>query len=370
MNGSEFSLSFTLYFTPIQDIDDPAFGDLVILGRASPRLKDASIPPSLLPPLYIEVVQILRILFHRCRLVHADFSEYNILYHDSHLWIIDVSQSIEQEHPAAFDFLRSDLKNAEEWFSRRGVKTLGVRRTFGFVTRDTWIKGREESDEDVKVEIERLLDQLEDEGEEEQEEPSKLEETQRDREDAQRELEGATNPSSSTKTRTRTKRDESDEAVFAQSYIPRALDDVYDPERDVQRVLRGEGGDLIYADITGVAKIHRQEEEDDQKRGGINDDDDEEEGEESGSDEESGSESGSEDGKEKRPRGKKHEDKEDKKVTSFSSLHFSHLQLMWVEVECVQKRRAEVKEKNREKRKEKMSKSEKNRRMKKSSGKR
>jgi len=163
------------------------------------------------------------------------------------------------------------------------------------VTRDTWVKDREESDEDVRVEIERLLDQL-DEGEDEEEEPSKLEETQGDREEA------ATNTK-----KKGTRQSESDEAVFAQSYIPRALDDVYDPERDVQRVLRGEGGDLIYADITGVAKIHK---EDDEKRGGA------EEGseQEDGSDDESGSDSGSEEGEEKRPRGKKHEDKEDKKV--------------------------------------------------------
>ncbi|GAA6015252.1 hypothetical protein JCM11491_000985 [Sporobolomyces phaffii] len=309
--------------------------------QASPRLKDASIPPELMPSLYVEILQILRILFHRCRLVHADFSEYNILYHDSHLWIIDVSQSIEQEHPAAFDFLRSDLKNAEEWFSRRGVRTLGLRKTFGFVTGDSWIKDRQETDDDVKVEIERLLaEQLESQADEDEgaEEPSRLEETAGDIAEAQ------ANASSLKKKKTATT--ESDEAVFAQSYIPRALDDVYDPERDVQRVLRGEGQDLIYADITGVAQIHGQE----VRREGEDD-----EGEGSGSehadsdvsDGDEDDESGEDGDKERRPRGKKHEDKDEKK-----------------------KRRQEVKEKAREKRATKMSKSEKNRRMKKSSGKR
>lgn len=47
--------------------------------RASPRLKDADLSPDEVPALYIEIVCILRAIFFRCRLVHADFSEYNIL---------------------------------------------------------------------------------------------------------------------------------------------------------------------------------------------------------------------------------------------------------------------------------------------------
>ncbi|GAA5881134.1 hypothetical protein JCM16303_004810 [Sporobolomyces ruberrimus] len=309
--------------------------------QASPRLKDASIPPSQMPGLYIEILQILRILFHRCRLVHADFSEYNILYHESHLWIIDVSQSIEQEHPAAFDFLRSDLKNAEEWFSRRGVRTLGLRKTFGFVTGDTWVKDREETDEDVKVEIERLLaEQLENEGDEvEAEQPSRLEETAGDIEEAR-----AQANATSTKKNKKSNATESDEAVFAQSYIPRTLDDVYDPERDVQRVLRGEGEELIYADITGVAKIREQEGREGGEEGEVRGESTGSSAEDSDEEEDSGEEG---EDQERRPRGKKHEDKEEKK-----------------------KRRQETKEKAREKRASKMSKSEKARRMKKSSGKR
>lgn len=132
-----------------------------------------------------------------------------------------------------------------------------------------------------------------------------------------------------------------DEAVFAQSYIPRALDQVYDPERDVQRVLRGEGKDLIYADITGVASIHRGNEEELAPgmvrfadghvmmmpiEGGevldkvVEEKESEEDSEEEG---ESGSESGSGEEDERRPRGHKHEDRDEKKVSRspfFSSL--------------------------------------------------
>lgn len=97
----------------------------------------------------------VRRMYHECKLVHADLSEYNILYHieetpaseseagesqteettpKGHLYIIDVSQSVEHDHPHAFDFLRSDLKNVEEFFSKREVHCLTLRRSFEFIT--------------------------------------------------------------------------------------------------------------------------------------------------------------------------------------------------------------------------------------------
>jgi len=80
-------------------------------GWASPRLKDAKIEESVYPKLYRELLLAVRRLFHTCRLVHADLSEYNILYHAEKLFVIDVSQSVEHDHPHAFDFLRKDITN-------------------------------------------------------------------------------------------------------------------------------------------------------------------------------------------------------------------------------------------------------------------
>lgn len=112
-------------------------------GWASPRLKDADEmitadpDPHVWTRLYRELLASVRILYHRCRLVHADLSEYNILYHQGQLWIIDVSQSVEHDHPRAYDFLRADLGHVDEYFAKRGVVTLGLKRAFDFVTRET-----------------------------------------------------------------------------------------------------------------------------------------------------------------------------------------------------------------------------------------
>ncbi|SNX86871.1 related to RIO Kinase 1 [Melanopsichium pennsylvanicum] len=106
-------------------------------GWASPRLKDADEmiggDPKTWSRLYRELLASVRIMYHECRLVHADLSEYNILYHQGHLWIIDVSQSVEHDHPRAYDFLRADIGHVNEYFAKRGVNTLGMRRTFEFV---------------------------------------------------------------------------------------------------------------------------------------------------------------------------------------------------------------------------------------------
>merc|ERR1719230_1045442 len=54
-----------------------------------------------------------------CKLVHGDLSEYNMLYHDGELHIIDVSQSVERDHPQALDFLKRDCVNVNRFFSQR-----------------------------------------------------------------------------------------------------------------------------------------------------------------------------------------------------------------------------------------------------------
>ncbi|KAF8755134.1 Serine/threonine-protein kinase RIO1 [Rhizoctonia solani] len=184
-------------------------------GWASPRLKDAQIPSSDLPSLYAELVAVMRLLYHVCKLVHADLSEYNILYHNFHLYIIDVSQSVEHDHPSAFDFLRSDIRNVEAFFTRDGVRTLGSRRLFEFVTHENLTNGGPEDFSTLEAILQEWLTRPE---------PQGLADAEGG--DTRAPLEGS---------------NKQEDAVFLQSYIPRTLNDVYDPERDIERLHRAEG---------------------------------------------------------------------------------------------------------------------------------
>ncbi|KAL0365922.1 UNVERIFIED_CONTAM: Serine/threonine-protein kinase rio1 [Sesamum radiatum] len=77
-------------------------------GWAAPRLKDADLSLDKLREGYVEMIMVMRTLYQKCKLVHGDLSEYNILYFEGHLYIIDVSQAVDLDHPHALDFLRED----------------------------------------------------------------------------------------------------------------------------------------------------------------------------------------------------------------------------------------------------------------------
>ena len=94
----------------------------------SPRLKDAA--PNLsqrnIRKAYVQSCLILRRMYRRCRLVHGDYSEYNLLWHDKNVYVIDVSQSVEMDHPSAYDFLRRDCLNVTSFFEGRVDERVGT----------------------------------------------------------------------------------------------------------------------------------------------------------------------------------------------------------------------------------------------------
>eukprot|EP00924_Labyrinthula_sp_SR-Ha-C_P008980 augustus_masked-scaffold_2-processed-gene-8.39-mRNA-1 protein AED:0.42 eAED:0.42 QI:0/-1/0/1/-1/1/1/0/430 len=80
--------------------------------------------------LYLQAVKILIKMFAKANLIHGDFSEYNVLYMKKgnkehiekfgkyNLFVIDVSQSVEDNHPMSDDFLRSDIRNTNMFFKK------------------------------------------------------------------------------------------------------------------------------------------------------------------------------------------------------------------------------------------------------------
>ena len=66
---------------------------------------------------YQEVLDYVQRLYRDARLVHADLSEYNILYHEKP-YLIDMGQAVTLDHPQALTFLIRDIKNLNRYFSR------------------------------------------------------------------------------------------------------------------------------------------------------------------------------------------------------------------------------------------------------------
>ncbi|KIW76564.1 hypothetical protein Z517_09008 [Fonsecaea pedrosoi CBS 271.37] len=183
-------------------------------GKAAPRLKDVEFEDdddgARWRAIYIDVVAYMRIMLQICKLVHADLSEYNILYYENKPYIIDVSQSVEGDHPRSLDFLRMDIKNVTDFFRRKGVNVLAERKAYEYITKAPAASGQGLEIEEERKDLDRLM----------------AERSEDDKEE-----------------------DEVENEVFRQQYIPQTLDEVYDAEKDAE-TLQTQGRDaLVYKNL-------------------------------------------------------------------------------------------------------------------------
>lgn len=128
-------------------------------GWAAPRLKDAALSEDKLRECYVEIITTMRTLYQKCKLVHGDLSEYNILYFEGHLYIIDVSQSVDLDHPSALEFLKEDCLHVSDFFRKHGIAVMTVKELFDFVV-DASI-----ADEDVDDYLEKIQQKVIERGE-------------------------------------------------------------------------------------------------------------------------------------------------------------------------------------------------------------
>ncbi|KAL8030838.1 hypothetical protein ABFX02_14G312400 [Erythranthe guttata] len=183
-------------------------------GWAAPRLKDADLSHDKLRESYVEIIMVMRTLYQKCKLVHGDLSEYNILYYEGHLYIIDVSQTVDLDHPHALDFLREDCLHVSDFFRKNGVAAMTIRELFDFIVDPTI------GDDSVDSYLEEVQQKILARG---------------DMISAEEEIA---------------------DSVFVQSFIPKTLDNVKNAEEDVQRIISGKDtGDMYYQTITGLKNV-------------------------------------------------------------------------------------------------------------------
>jgi len=181
-------------------------------GLAAPRLKDARLAEEEAQSAYGQCLRIMRRLYQQCHLVHADFSEYNLLWFQGKIHVIDVSQSVEHDHPRALDFLRMDCANTIRFFRQTcSLSTLTPRQLFDFCTTIGDLDAEASFDS-----VESYLDKAH------LEAPSLWEQEGKN----------------------------TDAQVFQQVYIPRTLDEVPDVEKDLDKLKKGQ--ELLYGNLTGL----------------------------------------------------------------------------------------------------------------------
>ena len=253
-------------------------------GIASPRLKDVEfVDGDPLPrwrALYISILSYMRIMYQVCRLVHADLSEYNILLHNHKPYIIDVSQSVEHDHPRSPDFLRMDIKNINDFFRRKDVLILSDRSVYDFILQ-TSPHNTDVAIANDQATLEKQVDTL-----------------------------------MANRSETDLDDNEVDNAVFRQQFIPQTLNEVYDAERDADAVQATGRNTLVYKDLladstdpNAAAPADAAQDVSDNEGGAVLDNSSTE-GSDSGSDEEHSYS----DDEAQRPRGKRFVDKEEKKA--------------------------------------------------------
>lgn len=103
-------------------------------GWPAPLLKDVELSQSKAREIYRDVVVLMWRIYNKCKLVHADLSEFNMLYQNGEVYTIDVSQSVEHDHPRALEFLRKDCTNVTEFFRRKEVAVMTIKQLFNFIT--------------------------------------------------------------------------------------------------------------------------------------------------------------------------------------------------------------------------------------------
>ena len=81
--------------------------------KPAPRLRDVKVENP--DEVFSKLKNFIRVCWHDAKLVHADFSDYNILWHENEPMVIDVCQAVSDKHPHAKEFLVRDVQRLIDW---------------------------------------------------------------------------------------------------------------------------------------------------------------------------------------------------------------------------------------------------------------
>jgi RIO kinase 1 len=88
-------------------------------GLPAPLIRNIEIPSPV--DVFNEIIEMIEDAYTKASLVHADLSEFNILWHDGPVFI-DVSQAVLTGHDNAKKYLFRDIQNITQYFQKLGVQ--------------------------------------------------------------------------------------------------------------------------------------------------------------------------------------------------------------------------------------------------------
>jgi len=99
-------------------------------GTPSRRLLESKVEMSD----YTDAVSILRDMYHKARLVHCDYSEYNIFKDQTGITVFDLGSAVDLQHPGAMQFLKRDISNITRFFVKRGMNVPNPKDAYEEIT--------------------------------------------------------------------------------------------------------------------------------------------------------------------------------------------------------------------------------------------
>ena len=70
---------------------------------------------------YRESIEIIKKLYQSAKLVHGDFSPYNIFKTEKGLVLFDLGSAVDLRHPRSEEYLKRDINNITNFFVKRGL---------------------------------------------------------------------------------------------------------------------------------------------------------------------------------------------------------------------------------------------------------
>ncbi len=100
----------------------------------SPKIREVEVEEPQL--VYDYLLYFLAVCWQRARLAHADFSPYNILWHDSKPLVIDVGQAVATQHPRSREFLVRDIERLVTWAKSQGLEVTTADALYDILNTD------------------------------------------------------------------------------------------------------------------------------------------------------------------------------------------------------------------------------------------